>query len=494
MTTYAAIDLGSNSFHLIIAQDDDGHLQIIDRLRESVRLASGLDQNNNLTEESQLRALACLERFGQRLREIPISRVHAVGTNTLRMATNSKSFLRKAQKAIGHPIDIIAGVEEARLIYLGVSQSLPGSDEPYLVVDIGGGSTEIILGLNFEPTHMESTKMGCVSFSLRYFGDGIITRDRVNAALVAARLRLQPHKRRFKEIGWHQAVGASGTIKAISEIVQQMGWSNDGITYQSMQKLIDALVDAGHTDHLLEQLKGLKEERIPVICGGAVVLMGIFESLKIEQMMVSSWALREGLIYDMLGRSGEEDVRERTIKSLAERYQVDQRQSERVLNSAVEFFKQVQIDWELNSADNLCLLTWAARLYEMGLGLAHSSYHKHGYYLLEHADMPGFTKNRQHDLAALVRAHRGKFPKFAFKKIDKTRRTTLKRLAIILRLAAVLRRSRSDNVPSIGMSVNKKSIKLEIPQQWFEEHPLTEADLSIEAEYLADAGFDLKYK
>ena len=267
-TNYAAIDLGSNSFHMIIAQDEDGHLQRVDRLRESVRLASGLDKNNYLSEEAQERAIACLERFGQRLREMPIGSVRAAGTNTLRKATNSKQFLKKAQKALGHPIDIIAGVEEARIIYLGVSHSLPASDHPYLVADIGGGSTEVIIGHDFEPIEMQSTPMGCVSYSMRFFKDGRITHSSMTAALMAARLLLQPHKRKFKDIGWGQAVGASGTIKAIGEIVQQMGWSEEGITYESMQKLIDELVSIGHVDKL-DQIKGLKEERIQRVTGHA---------------------------------------------------------------------------------------------------------------------------------------------------------------------------------------------------------------------------------
>ncbi len=490
---YAAIDLGSNSFHMIIAQDEGGHLLRVDQLRESVRLAFGLDSRNNLSEASQQQALECLERFGQRLRELPISNVRAVGTNTLRKANNSRAFIKKAQKALGHPIEIIAGVEEARIIYLGVSHSLPASDDSNLVVDIGGGSTEVIIGRNFEPIDMESTYMGCVSFSDTFFKDGEITRERMKSAVMAARLELQPHKRKFKKIGWNQAVGASGTIKAVGEIVNQMGWSNDEITHQSMKQLIDAMVDLGHVDKLTE-LKGLKEERLPVIAGGAAVLMGIFHALKIERMTVSSWALREGLIYDMLGRNSEEDVRERTINNLCERYQVDEAQSARIAITVLSLFDQVANRWSFDISAKRCLLEWAVRLHEIGIGIAHSGYHKHGYYLLANLDMPGFSKTEQSYLAVLVRAHRRKFPKTVFKGFGKSVTLKLKRLAVLIRIAVLLHRSRADNVPLIGISVNSNTITLSIGEQWLSEHPLTEADLNIEAELLKVAGFNLIVK
>lgn len=488
---FAAIDLGSNSFHMIIAREAGGHLQVRDRLRETVRLAAGLDSRGNLDEAAKQRAMACLRRFGQRLRGFRPGTVRAVGTNTLRKA-KSPVFLQQAEEALGHPIEVIAGVEEARLIYLGVVHGLPDSDVRRLILDIGGGSTELILGRRFEPLELESLYMGCVSYSQRFFADGVIGEKAMRDAVIAARLELQGIENEFREIGWQQAVGASGTIRAVGEVVHAMGWTDDGITLESLRRLATELVKAGHIDKL--KLNGLKEERLPVFPGGVAVLLAIFEGLPIGKMQVSDWALREGLLYDLIGRVHHEDVRERTINALCGRYHIDRRQAARVEQTAKLALSQVAASWDLEGEETEHLLLWAARLHEIGLAIAHSSYHKHGAYLVENSDMPGFSSSEQKRLAILVRAHRRKFPMMLFKELSKPQSQRILQLCILLRLAVLLRRSHSEKPqPSFRLTTGNKSLKLEFPSGWLGEHPLTEADLAQEAAYLQAAKFQLSY-
>jgi exopolyphosphatase/guanosine-5'-triphosphate,3'-diphosphate pyrophosphatase len=487
----AAIDLGSNSFHMIIAELLDGELRMKDRLREMVRLAGGLDEEGNLDEASRRRALDCLQRFGQRLAGFPKGSVRAVGTNTLRKA-RANGFQKEAKKALGHPIETISGVEEARLIYLGVAHGLPYSDEIRLVADIGGGSTEVILGRQFEPLEMESLYMGCVSFSRRYFPDGKISAKRMRKALIAARLEVRGIEREYRDIGWGQAVGASGTIKAVRDVVRANGWSDEGITLSSLQRLADELVDSGHIDNV--SLNGLKEERLPVICGGVAVLLALFEGLRIERMYVSDQALREGLLYDMLGRIRHEDVRERTINTLSERYQVDTKQAARVERTVLMILGQVAREWSLADEEATHLLGWAARLHEIGLAIAHSGYHKHGGYLLANSDLPGFSRREQARLAMLVRAHRRKFPMTEMKQLSASTRGRCLRMAVLLRQAVLLHRSHSDKeLPPIIFTAKESGLKMNFPPGWLDEHPLTVADLELESELLKSAKFSLEF-
>lgn len=490
--TIAAIDLGSNSFHMIVAQIVDGQLRVLDRMREMVRLAAGLDKDNNLSPEAQQRAIECLQRFGQRLREMPPGSVRAVGTNTLRKARTSKNFLAAASAALGHPIEVIAGVEEARLIYLGVSHGLPASDERRLVVDIGGGSTECIIGRQFEPQRMESLYMGCVSFSQAFFPEGIITEKKMRKAMLAARLELQTIENVYRRIGWGEAIGASGTIKAVGEVVNAMGWCNGPITRQALRRLAEALIDAGDINKVT--LEGMKDERRPVFAGGVAVLLSIFESLDIESMQVSDWALREGLLFDLLGRIRHEDVRERTITSLSERYAVDVAQAMRVEQTVQDMLVQVGESWSFDDECSQSVLHWAARLHEVGVGIAHNQYHKHGHYLLQNSDMPGFSRQEQEVLAIIVRAHRRKFPVSLFKELPAEQAGRVQRLAILLRIAILLHRSRSEvELPPIRYMAGENSLDLIFPFRWLDDHPLTRADLEEEAALLNAASFTLGY-
>lgn len=488
----AAIDLGSNSFHMVVARDVGGELQIRDRLRESVRLAAGMSENGRLEKVAKQRALDCLRRFGQRLDGFSPGTVRAVGTNTLRKA-KSPHFLREAEEALGHPIEVISGLEEARLIYLGVSHGLPLSDDVRLVVDIGGGSTELILGRGFEPLELESLYMGCVSFSQRFFPKGRISAKGMRDAVIAARQELQAIESHYRDNGWGEVVGASGTVKSVAEVLRAMGWSNEGITLEGIQQLTCELVAAGHIDRV--QLSGLSAERLPVMAGGVAVLLAIFESLGIERMQVSDWALREGMLYDLLGRRRHEDVRERTIAALSERYRVDVAQAARVEGLSRQILEQVSEAWSLEGEEAEHLLVWAARLHEIGLSIAHSGYHKHGAYLVANSDMPGFSSSEQRLLAVLIRAHRRKLLEPLFSELPVAQRQPLRRLSILLRMAVLLHRSHSTaGLPEIGFVARGKTLQLQFPPGWLAEHPLTEADLVQEALYLKAIGYSLKFR
>ncbi|MGM0594386.1 MAG: exopolyphosphatase, partial [Pseudomonadota bacterium] len=385
-----------------------------------------------------------------------------------------------------------AGVEEARLIYLGVSHGLPASEANRLVIDIGGGSTELILGRGFEPRELESCYMGCVSYSQRFFADGAISDKAMRKAVIAARLELQALEGEYRQIGWAEAVGASGTVKAVGEVVRANGWCEEGITLEAMRRLADELVKAGHIDKL--KLSGLKEERLPVFPGGVAVLLALFEGLQIEAMQVSDLALREGLLYDLVGRIRHEDVRERTIVALSERYGVDLVQAQRVESAARAALEQVAAAWGLEDEQSEHLLLWSARLHEIGLAIAHSSYHKHGAYLVANSDMTGFSSSEQKLMAILVRGHRRKFPTALFKEFDPEQKRLLQRLCILLRLAVLLHRSHTaGGTPAIRYVAEGKQLTMTFPEGWLAEHPLTEADLAQEADYLQSAKYTLEF-
>ena len=488
----AAIDLGSNSFHMIVARINNGHIQVLDRLREMVQLAAGLDGRNRLSEQAQQRALDCLARFGQRLRHLPPSQLRIVGTNTLRLARNSAEFLARAEAVLGHSVEIISGPEEARLIYLGVMHSVAAIPGRRLVIDIGGGSTELIIGEQFEPLHLTSLKMGCVSVSRACFDDGRLTEARMHKADLLVQLRLEPVGEEYRELGWQVVTGASGTIKAIQDVVTREGWSREGITVEALRRLRGALLETGNTAAIATRWQ-LEPARAKVFAGGFAVLHGLFEALGITRLEVSDGALREGLIYDLQGRIRHEDVRDRTIATLTHRYGLDDAQAQRVLATSRELLKQVGPAWSLEAEECAQLLDWAARLHEIGLLLSHQDYHKHGAYLLQYADLPGFSRSDQTLLAALVRRHRRSFPPDAFAHLPKEWAQPIQRLGVLLRLAVMLHRSRSRQaLPPLKPDVNGQRLSLGFPNGWLDQHPLTRADLENEARYLRKAGFRLE--
>ncbi|MDX1805078.1 MAG: exopolyphosphatase, partial [Alcanivorax sp.] len=404
----AAIDLGSNSFHMVVARQAQGEVQLLDGLSEKVQLGAGLDKDNCLDEAAQQRALDCLGRFAQRIAGIPRGSVRVVGTNTLRLARNARQFIRCAEAVLGHDIDIVAGREEARLIYLGVAHTLADDAGRRLVVDIGGGSTELIIGERFESTETESLHMGCVSFARRFFASGEITEKGFDRAVTAVRQEVLSIHANYRRQGWQQAVGASGTIKAISQVCVDNGWSEAGITMEALKKARKRVIKAGHADKL--DLKGLREDRKPIFASGLSILYGIFEQLELAHMEVSSGALREGLLYDLLGRFGHEDVRERSIQALMNRHHVERSQAERVCATAELLYRQVAGDWRIDDDALLDTLRWGALLHEVGLAVSHSQFHKHGAYLVTNSDLPGFSRQEQQAVALLVRGHRRKVP------------------------------------------------------------------------------------
>lgn len=493
-TTLAAIDLGSNSFHMIVANMVDGNIIIVDRLRESVRLAAGLDEKKNITPEASERALECLRRFGQRIQGLPDDAVSAVGTNTLRKAKNSNAFLKAAHDALGYDIETITGLEEARLIYLGVAHSMAGAEGRRLVVDIGGGSTELIVGEEFETLYRESLYMGCVSMSRKWFDDGKMTRQRFKKARIQAMLELRPVQGFYSRLGWQTVIGSSGTIKAIGRVSEQMGWSEAGITPDSLKKIRKAMLAAGDINEL--KLKGLSEERLPVFPGGVIVLSAVFEALKIDQMMVSDGALREGLLYDEIDRAQHADVRDNSIRAFSERFSVDQEHVQRVQKTAQRLYKDCAGTWQLDEDEEFAqLLVWAAEVHESGLAISHAQYHKHGAYLVEYTDLAGFTREQQRSLAALVRTHRRKISNKIFDNLTGVDGKKIQKIAILLRLAVLLHRSRRDRAfRDLKIVPGENSLKLVFPNGWLDDHPLNEADLGAERKYLEGIGFKLSFK
>ncbi|MBI2801358.1 MAG: exopolyphosphatase [Gammaproteobacteria bacterium] len=489
----AAIDLGSNSFHLIVAEPSHGHIKVVDRMREVIRLGAGLDSDNQLKPAAMAQALACLQRFGDRVRHLTHGSVRVVGTNALRKARNSVAFLRQAESALGHPIDVVSGIEEARLVYLGVSHGLADDTGRRLVMDIGGGSTELIIGQRFEPLAMESLHMGCVSMSERCFDDGKIDAKRLRAAEIIARQELEPIAESFRAHGWQTVVGASGTLLAIAEILSSSGWSSDGITRAGLRELRAAIIELGSAEALAKL--NVAVDRRPVFAGGLAIALGAFEELGFERMQVSDSALREGVLYDLMGRIHHEDVRERTVEHLMQRFAVDRTQVERVVGTAQRLFDQTADEWHLHDEESSQLLRWAARLHEIGTTVSHSQYQKHGAYLLQYLDMPGFSRGEQRRLAALVRGHRRKLPEPDVFATGTNDPQPLIKLCLLLRLAVVLHRARSVTpVPPLSLVVEGTTLKLNFPKGWLDSHALVSADLEQEANYVKSIGYKLKSK
>jgi exopolyphosphatase / guanosine-5'-triphosphate,3'-diphosphate pyrophosphatase len=486
----AAVDLGSNSFHMVLARFQHEQLSIVDRLREMVSLASGLTATGYLDDASQERALTCLRRFGQRLRDMHADQVRVVGTNTLRKARNSSAFLLAAEEALGQPVEVISGMEEARLIYLGVSHHTDSSPGNNLVIDIGGGSTELIIGRGHEPLRLESLYMGCVGLSKRFFGEGRLTRKRFTRARLAVSLELRPIMASFRQTGWQTAIGSSGTIRAVRHMVRELGLAESGITRESVEAVIEHMIAAGRVAKL--SLPGLGADRAPVFAGGVAILAEALTALDIDRIGVSDGALREGLLYDMLGRRQHEDVRERSIRALQLRFHVDPAQAERVEATATMLFALVAPGWSLDPETDELLLRWAARLYEIGLDIAHSKYHEHGGYLLANADLPGFSRLEQQLLAKLVSHHRRKLDDLNLDVLPTGWREATFKLIVLLRLAVLLNRGRSPvDLPPLKVSCGAGSLSLRFGKRWLGHNPLTHADLLEEQAYLALRGFKL---
>jgi exopolyphosphatase/guanosine-5'-triphosphate,3'-diphosphate pyrophosphatase len=486
----AAVDLGSNSFHMVVARHQDGQLVILDRLREMVRLGAGLGDSGRLDDDAMSRALRCLERFGQRLRAMHADSVRVVGTNALRRAKRKRWFLERARAALGHPIEIISGLEEARLIYAGVVHTSPMSPDKRLVIDIGGGSTELVIGEGFNPLMLESMSVGCVS--LNTFEDGRISEKRFDRARTAVRLELEPIQAAYRKLGWAQAFGSSGTVRVIADVLRRINPDAPRITLPNLQRLADRVIAAGHVDKL--DLPDVDAERAPVFPSGLAIMLEIVENLGLDRLRVAEGAMREGLLYDLVGRFTDEDARVRSVRAMEKRYHVDALQADRVEATTVALLRQVESEWGLEDPLAELALRWAARLHETGLDIAHSKYHRHSAYLLEYADMPGFPREEQLLLAALVGAHRRQLSFEALEDLLPPWDRHAEFLIVLLRLSVLLHRGRSPQpLPGVQLHVKGRSLSLELPQRWMKEHPLTLEDLEQERQYLKDAGFRLNY-
>jgi len=486
----AAVDLGSNSFHMVVARHSHGQLVIIDRLREMVRLAGGLSDSGRLDDTATERALRCLERFGQRLRAMQADSVRVVGTNALRRARRKRWFLERARAALGHPIEIISGLEEARLIYSGVAHTSPLSPDKRLVIDIGGGSTEVVIGEGFTPLLLQSLSVGCVGLCASYFEDGRISEKRFERARTAVRLELEPIQEAYRKLGWLQAFGSSGTVRVIADVVRRLNPDSPRITVDNLRSLAERVILAGHVDEL--DLPEVDGERAPVFPGGLAILLEIVESLGIDRVRVAEGAMREGLLYDLMGRFTDEDARVRSVRAMEKRYHVDSSQADRVEATAVALLEQVESDWGLEDPLAESMLRWAARLHETGLDIAHSKYHRHSAYLLAHADMPGFPREEQALLSALVGGHRRQLALEQLEDLLPPWERHAEFLIVLLRLAVLLHRGRSPQpLPPVVLRVKGRNVSLELPQRWMKDHPLTLEDLEQERVYLKEAGFRL---
>lgn len=488
----AAVDLGSNSFHMIVGELRHGQLAILDRLRETVRLAEGLSPNGDLLDDARERAIACLSRFGERLRDMRAGSVRAAGTSTIRLAREDTTFMAEAEAALGHPIDVISGIEEARLIYSGVTHSLPPTEGLRLVMDIGGGSTELILGQASLPKALESLHMGCVSMTERFFPDGKLSRQAFDRARMAARLELRPVKAFFRDNSEVEAIGTSGTITSTQLVAQELGITEAGITPGVVEQLIDRVLGFDRIEQI--SLPGLSERRAQVWPGGLSILAELLGVLRINALQISDGALREGLLYDLLGRLQHEDARERTVAAMAARYHVDSEQGRRVAETAALLHAQCAGDWGLDSDFEAHVLDWAARLHEIGLDISHDGFQRHGAYIAENADMPGFPRAEQRCLAFLIGVQRRVLDAAKLKQLPKVWRVSALRLAMLLRIAVLLNRGRSAGAaPALEITVSDSTLMLRFDAAWLEANPLTVADLEREKEHLEAVGYQLQF-
>jgi len=484
-TTIAAVDLGSNSFHCQIARVDGDQTYPLDGLREAVRLGAGLDDDKVLDDASQTRAILCLQRFGERLRSFQPSDVRALGTNTLRVAKNAAAFLKKAEAALGFPIEIIAGREEARLIYLGVSHSLPVSDERRLVVDIGGGSTEFIVGEGYKPQRLDSLYMGCVSFSRRFFKNGALTKGAFKKADLAARAELQHIVADFSRGNWKYAVGSSGTARALAQVLQLNGLTETGITPEGLEQLRAQLIKAGDLSRI--GIEGLRDDRAAVLPGGLAIMAAVLDELDIKHMTVADGAMREGILIDMLGRTHHRDTRDATVTQFMQRYHVDVPQAKRVNQLAVNLYRQLA--GAPADAHGTAQLSWAARLHEIGISVAYSGYHRHSAYIVANADMPGFTREEQHRISQLILAHRR-----SLKKIQPELDETIDwRMVCALRLAVLFCQRRTASNPRLESArAGENKFRLAIDPAWVLRNPLTNTVLREEIREWEKIGFEVK--
>lgn len=489
----AALDIGSNSFHLVVGRIVADSVQILHRVKQKVRFVEGLDKDDMLSAEFMEHGLNTLSFMAESLQGFAPDSVRVVATHTLRRAVNAREFVQAARSILPYPIEIISGVEEARLIYLGVAHTshLNGQN---LVVDIGGGSTEFVIGEGFEPKLLRSVKMGCVSYSLEYFKNGTLKNKTFDKVITAAQQELELIEKKFVQLGWQQVIGCSGTIKSIIDLAQKLDDTaqQNTVTLDNLRELINQCCRAGHIEKL--SFEGLAEDRRSLLPAGLCILSAIFLSLKIEEMSFSPDALREGVIYEMEDRLVHLDIRQRTAESLATRYDVDTEQAKRVLKTALNLYSECEKIWQIGDPELKNMLTWAALLHEVGLQINSRGVQRHSAYILQYVDMPGFNLEQQNLLATLIRYHRKKIRSNEIAEFSQYHPEQVIKLIVLLRLSVLLNLQRQgDLLPDYKIIAEKSTLSLLFPEEWLEQKPIFIADLDREAEYLSSVGILLVY-
>jgi exopolyphosphatase/guanosine-5'-triphosphate,3'-diphosphate pyrophosphatase len=475
---------------MLVARREHGELRVLDRIREMVRLGGGLDRKGNLDPEVRQRALACLSRFGQRLRGIPANNLRAVGTQTFRRLKNADEFLLEVENALECPVDIIAGTEEARLVYLGVSQWVADQHEKQLVMDIGGGSTELVIGRGVDPIRLESLQFGCVSVTNRFFKNGKITAKALKRAQRAVASELQEIQTVYRNTGWQVAIGSSGTFRSAATMCAANGWSKKGVSAKALEQLKQKALSFKTIEDI--DIDGLSERRKPVFIGGLAIMLACFKALSIDEMLVSPYALREGLLQDLLGRLEHRDPRDKAVKALMSRFAVDPAQVARVQKTALGIFDQLSGENALDNSQRV-MLDWATGLHEIGLSLSHASYQKHSAYLVEASDMAGFSRQEQLFLTALVGFQRRDIPAEYGDRLPRRLRKALRITLPCMRLAWIFCRTREDQaIPDVSIRLKGSTVFLGLPEYWMENHPLTVADLEYEELALQTTGLQLE--
>lgn len=482
----AALDLGSNSFHLLIGRLEHGEIKPVHSQAEKVQLAAGLN-GRKLSSAAIERGLECLKQFAQLLQSIEPSRIRVVGTHALRRARNRRDFTVPAEQILGVPVDVVYGREEARLVYLGVAHALADDGRSRLVVDIGGGSTEFIIGRRFEPIRLESLQLGCVSYAHTYFGKGKISKRRFNNAFQQALIEISHIRGHFKGMDWSEAVGSSGTLQAIETVIKFNGWRDDGIDKKSLERLRTSLMKYKHADDI--PWEGLNDKRRSVIAAGVAITLAIFTGLEIEKMRTSKGALREGVVYDLIGRLRHEDVRERSISAILARYQADQTVSDNVSATVKKLTVSVRKPWKLQDRD-IELLVWAARCHAIGVAISQKHYHRHSAYLLENSDLAGFSQGEQEVLAALVNGQRGKLRHNELRSLRQEHGENIAKLLVIMRIAVVLKWA--EDVRDARITASTATLSLCFPEEWQERHPLTTKELSLVSNAAKKLGVQLQ--
>ncbi|GAC1405806.1 MAG: exopolyphosphatase [Burkholderiaceae bacterium] len=477
---FAAVDLGSNSFRLHIAHHDGDTIRVVKTARDPIRLGAGLDGKGNLTDVAMQSALASLSRFKALLGAYPLNAVRVVATNTIRIAGNAAGFLPIAEQAIGYPIEIISGEEEGRLIYMGVASSIAAASERRLVLDIGGGSTELILGVGQEIEQVESFSTGTVAVSGHFFPSGRIDADAFTAAILSTRSLFEDAAQLYRPELWTIAYGSSGTLRAIGDAIMKNNLGSGLLTAASLDALRQRLISFGHTDRIV--LAGMKQDRASVIVGGLSILIGVMQELGIHSVQPIEAGLRMGVLWDLHLRATKRDRREQSVRGFMRRFQANEIRANRVADYASRLLALMKPSDEATTRN----LYWSGLLHEVGLSVSHSGYHKHSAYLIENADLPGFTTREQRTMAAMTVAQKGNLRKVG-NALDELE---FARAVLALRLAVLFSHARL-GLEGAELRLKMKSrIELEVRAHWLAEHPTVAYWMQKEREHWQDIGME----